>query len=153
MSKKNWDMVRLFESINKTKVKGSLISESFESEQEHDYNEILSSYLETAIWADAEEDDEQMKSKTIHDFDPQSKDNALKDIQAFVKQAGQIAPEELKTYSDKQLGHNLWLSRNGHGAGFFDDKNNKLQDIARNMKGKYIYSGDDHNIYIQESKP
>lgn len=163
MSKKNWDMIRLFESINKTKIKGSLIKESFEGEQEHvdnqmgmnqpnptnDYNDILSSYLETALWADAEEGDEQMKSKTIHDFDPQSKAQALKDIQDFTSKASQIAPDELASYDDSQLGHNLWLSRNGHGAGFFDDNNDKLQDIARNMKDKYIYVGDDGKVYIQ----
>lgn len=164
---KNWDMVRLFESVNKTKIKGSLIKESFEGEQEFsdnaeginqpnptgddsDYNDILNSYLETALWADAEEGDEEMKSKTIHDFDPQSKAEALNDIKAFVKIAGEQAPEELRTYSDEQLGHNLWLSRNGHGAGFFDDNNDKLQDIARNMKEKYIYIGDDKGLYMHE---
>ena len=161
MSKKNWDMIRLFESINNTKIKGSLIKESFEGEQEHvdnqqginppnptnDYSEILNSYLEAALWTVNDDGDMDIKGKTIHDFDPQSKAQALKDIQDFIKIAGQQAPDELASYDDGNLGHNIWLSRNGHGAGFFDDNNDKLQDIARNMKEKYVY-GDGKHVYI-----
>ena len=54
--------------------------------------------------------------------------------------------------SDEQLGHDLWLSRNGHGAGFFDrgydeDVEKKLEDAARLLKGTDLYVGDDGKIH------
>jgi hypothetical protein len=108
--------------------------------------EILNSYLETALWADG--DEHEFDGKTINDIDTAAKAKAINDIGYFLSQARKIAPEELATYDSKGIGHNLWLSRNGHGAGFFDDNNDKLQDIARNMHTKTIYTGDNGRIYI-----
>lgn len=147
--KKDWDMIRLFESINGTKVKGSL-TESFENEANvNNGGETLKSYLEAALWADSEDGNPDFEGKTIYDFDSLSVEQAKKDIADFMSKASQIAPDELASYDKSNLGHNIWLSRNGHGAGFFDDNNDKLQDIARNMQGKDIYVGDDGKVYIQ----
>lgn len=109
--------------------------------------EVLNSYLETALWAEGGDGNE-LDGKTIYDVDDRAKQASIKDIQTFIQQAQQQAPEELANYDAKSLGHNLWLSRNGHGAGFFDDNNDTLQNIARAMKGADIYVGDDGKVYI-----
>jgi hypothetical protein len=50
-------------------------------------------------------------------------------------------------------GHDFWLSRNGHGAGFFDrdnvpeDTRDKLQDAAKLFSDVGLYIGDDGKIY------
>lgn len=56
--------------------------------------------------------------------------------------------------SDEQNGHDFWLSRNGHGAGFFDrgygDVGEKLQAACgwRTAFGEVnLYIGDDGKIY------
>lgn len=150
MAKKQWDMIRLFESVNKTNIPvKSILKENMDSRQ-FDIKQVVDSYLETALWADSDEDNADFEGKTINDVDPQSRVEAQADIEKFISIAQQQAPEELATYDASQLGHNIWLSRNGHSAGFFDDNNDKLQDIARNMKGKYMYVGDDQAVYIQE---
>lgn len=118
-------------------------SEGTELNQE----EALNSYLETALWAEGGDGNE-LDGKTIYDVDDRAKQASLKDIQTFIQQAQQQAPEELANYDARTLGHNLWLSRNGHGAGFFDDNNDTLQNIARAMKGADIYVGDDGKVYI-----
>ncbi len=45
------------------------------------------------------------------------------------------------------VGHSLWLSRNGHGAGFFDGDiggvSDRLQDAARSLGESSIYISDD----------
>jgi hypothetical protein len=50
------------------------------------------------------------------------------------------------------VGHDLWLTRNGHGAGFWDrglgDVGDKLTAIAKRMGSKSLYVGDDGKIYI-----
>ncbi len=126
---------------------------------------VLDSYLETALWAEEEDGEEKiekpglgrgkkpvptLRGKTIFDVDDVSRDKARKDIENFIDTAKKEAPEELGTYTSESLGHNIWLSRNGHGAGFFDDNNDKLQDIARKMGSQVIYAGDDDAVYIME---
>jgi hypothetical protein len=61
-------------------------------------------------------------------------------------------------YDWEMLGHDLWLTRNGHGAGFWDRNElkkdglgDKLSDIARKMGEKDPYVGDDGKVYIYES--
>lgn len=54
---------------------------------------------------------------------------------------------------EAQAGHDFWLSRNGHGAGFFDrDVPRKLRDTlqkaAREFGSFDLYVGDDGKIYI-----
>jgi hypothetical protein len=107
---------------------------------------VLDSYLETALWSSG--DDDEFSGLTIYNFDTKSKDAAKKDIIKFIADANKQFPDELETYDVQSLGHNIWLSRNGHGAGFFDDNNDGLQELARKMKEKDIYVGDDGKVYI-----
>jgi hypothetical protein len=52
------------------------------------------------------------------------------------------------------LGHNFWLTRNGHGAGFWgsDDYTNEVGDILSKISEKFgevdIYIGDDGKVEI-----
>jgi hypothetical protein len=49
-------------------------------------------------------------------------------------------------------GHDLWLTRNGHGVGFWDRDlgalGDRLSDMARPMGESYIYAGDDGKLYV-----
>jgi len=51
----------------------------------------------------------------------------------------------------KLAGYDFWLSRNGHGAGFFDgdwdEVGDKLQAIAAAYGEFNLYVGDDNQIY------
>lgn len=61
------------------------------------------------------------------------------------------AKETLSKYDDGSVGHDFWLSRNGHGAGFFDRGNedvwDELQDAAKKFKEVDLYLGDDGKIH------
>lgn len=50
-------------------------------------------------------------------------------------------------------GHDFWLTRNGHGAGFWDrgigDVGDALADSARAYGEAYVETGDDGMIYIR----
>jgi len=108
--------------------------------------EILESYLEALLWVNEEE----MSGLTIYDADEMVFENSRNDIGRFLKiiETTKGAVKEANTYSDVELGHNLLLSRNGHGAGFFDDNNDVLQDICRKFGSVDAYVGDDNKIYI-----
>lgn len=81
---------------------------------------IIDSYLETAIWTEEEQNDE-LEGKTIWYFSDNARNKAKEEIEWFLKNAISLGGE--KVFSDvsyTSIGHDIWLSRNGHGAGFFD---------------------------------
>lgn len=55
-------------------------------------------------------------------------------------------------YGFERAGHDYLLSRNGHGAGFFDrglgEVGDKLQDAARDAGQTDAYVGDDGKIHV-----
>ena len=107
--------------------------------------EILDSYLEAALWTDEEE----IGHANIHsDVNVDSRIDAYKDVVNFMNQAGEL----INGLEPSQVGHDLWLTRNGHGAGFWDrglgDVGENLSNIARSMGGKSVYRGDNEEIYI-----
>jgi hypothetical protein len=136
-----------FYDIDKSQMTGDYVKNLREdmnsafSNDNYNIDEILNSYLETALWAETSDENE-LEGKTIEEIDENSKQQAISDIKKFVETATKTASDELSQYDAKSLGHNLWLSRNGHGAGFFDE------NIARSMKPVDIYLGDDGKVYI-----
>lgn len=53
-----------------------------------------------------------------------------------------------------RAGHCFWLSRNGHGSGFFDEKTisrdyqDALQKASKKFHESDLYAGDDGQLYI-----
>lgn len=81
---------------------------------------FVRAYLECALWTSdpdpspgewAEHDD-----WTIDNIDPESIAAVLEDCDAFRESAGNL----LDDADPVQAGHDFWLTRNGHGAGFWD---------------------------------
>lgn len=112
------------------------------------HDKMLSAYLECALWTDEEElrDD-----ATIHDVAKPSRDQASKDCARFLFHFPQAAE-----FSPEQLGHDLWLTRNHHGAGFWDrpevygKKNAEaFTEYAHSLGELYAYWGDDASVYIE----
>ena len=58
---------------------------------------------------------------------------------------------DLSGIEPKQLGHDLWLTRNYYGAGFWDcglgEIGDKLAELAHSYGGVTLYIGDDGKIY------
>lgn len=109
---------------------------------------VLDSYLETLLWASGEEGE--FDGITIFDFSEEAVNSSKSDIEAFIEKinAKPNAIAEANEYDDRMLGHNFALSRNGHGAGFFDDNNDILQNICRETKSAEPYLGDDKKVYV-----
>jgi hypothetical protein len=143
-------------------------------------NEILKGYIECALWTEEErlrdeatdelEDSEDMDEieKLINlkgkfekknfvsfvsdDIDVDSRINAYNDIKKFIEDAGDEAIEEaIEENGLFQLGMDIWFTRNGHGAGFFDHnyENEKiLISAGSKLKQTDLYIGDDNKLYF-----
>jgi hypothetical protein len=88
---------------------------------------FTSGYIECALWSSTESDADGNMGEPLDDnYGPE--DIALatllemvRDCKAFQRD-NDIDLEVVAThgYSAKQAGHDFWLTRNGHGAGFWD---------------------------------
>lgn len=110
----------------------------------------LDSYLETAIWASGEEYDEY----SIHDFSRESREFAKETLGGFVERhedlIERLLDENLQT--PNTIGHNLWLTTEGHGAGFWDAglgrDGDTLTEDCRTHRSDGIYLGDDGRLHL-----
>jgi len=119
------------------------LSESNNIMGEKEY-EILESYLETALWTEEEE----IGPANVNDFSDEARESANNDVLEFMNKTNGLIDE----LESSQVGHDLWLTRNGHGAGFWDrglgELGDKLTIIAKSMGEKHLYRGDDEKIYF-----
>jgi hypothetical protein len=117
-------------------------------------NNFCRSYAETALWSSNDESDESGgepldKNYDVSDIAPATIAQMIKDCKDF--EEANEDDLDATGLSEERLGHNFWLSRNGHGAGFFDDVfgelGDKLQRAAKVYGTVDLYVGDDGRIH------
>lgn len=116
-------------------------------------NSTLYSYLETALWSSPRCDEEgNMLGNYDDDFGPDAFDEAsLKqaatDLESFLEEAAEL----LEGHDDEQAAHDFWLTRNGHGAGFWDgdyQHGDKLTELAKAYGSTDVYETDDGELAL-----
>lgn len=92
-------------------------------------SESLPQYFETMLWSSTDTDSEEPLDKEydVKDISKELKDSSKKDLLSFAEYCEKNCSKELEEYLEEEgyssFGHDMWLSRNGHGAGFFDRGN------------------------------
>ena len=110
------------------------------------------------------EDDYLDSEYTVYDIDQASVDEQIRQINAFLKEAKPYFAEALgdeDPYSSRELDmegvlQNFLLTRNGHGAGFWDGDyehfkaglGDTLTKLADKFREVTAYNGDDGKVYI-----
>jgi hypothetical protein len=91
----------------------------------------------------------------IEDLEANSKIQAYVDIKNFIRLAGKEATEEaIKEGGLFRFGMDIWLTRNGHGSGFFDhsyDFEKELMDAGQILKSVDLYLTDDLTLAFSNS--
>ena len=115
-----------------------------------DEDDFIDAYLETSLWASTDDDGEPLDG----DYDKDDiADETLNEMEADARDFFQANEDALgeDEWDASRGGHNFWLTRNGHGAGFWDgDYPIRGDELTRNSKayGEYnLYIGDDGKIY------
>lgn len=81
------------------------------------------------------------------DIAPETLKKMIADCTAFQKD------NDLEGYGDSQAGHDFWLTREGHGAGFWEEDHGtpeqcaKLEAAAKAFGEFNLYVGDDGRIH------
>lgn len=122
-----------------------------------DLSEMVAAYAECLLWAglawdDMTENDDNPEpldaTYSTEDIDPTAWDSITRDCRDFAE----ANAADLADIDAGQAGHDLYLTRNGHGTGFWDRGNgaigDRLADAARvyGESGEYTANG---KVYIQ----
>lgn len=104
-------------------------------------------YLSAALWSDLPEG----CNLTIEDLHSDSLERATKDCERFIAENEKDMFLCAVDYS--QIAYDFWLTRNGHGAGFWDGDYNqpyadRLTASAHTFGECYLYVGDDSKLYL-----
>jgi len=112
---------------------------------------IVGAYLECAGWADCGPDEDTNGA----DFAEAMEAEAREDCAAFLAIVERIEAQEpglaAAMPDDESIGHDFWLTRNRHGAGFWDRGLGalgcRLTDEAHRFGERSVYLGDDGLLY------
>lgn len=117
----------------------------YDDEEDEEENEI-----DKIIRLNNNLSNKQFNDFIVDDLDSDSKIQAYLDIKTFLKNAGKDAVEEaIEENGEFKLGMDIWFTRNGHGAGFFDhsyDHEDELIKAGNTLSQVDLYVTDDNKL-------
>jgi hypothetical protein len=82
---------------------------------------VLFQYAATGLWSELDPQGTPLcATYGVGDIDTKSLDAMADDVIAFLDSCTAERPHVFDTLTTGQIGHNFWLTRNRHGAGFWD---------------------------------
>lgn len=119
---------------------------------------IINAYLACALWSSSDDSGEPLNSAyNTDDLAPDTLAHAHEDIGDFLGLLQREGVQWSTHWTPAQFGHDFWLTRNGHGAGFWDryGVNNeeghalgqRLTDWCKTYSSIDLYIGDDGKVY------
>ena len=115
-----------------------------------DLDRFTVAYLTCALWSSTDDGGESLDAScTIDDLSPEALGSAIVDCVAFQSDFADLLSQ---AGTDEQNGHDYWLTRNSHGAGFWDRGyppiiGRTLSDAAKSDGSVDLYVDDDGQVY------
>jgi hypothetical protein len=112
------------------------------------FDEFLEAYIECALWSSTDEDGRHLERYNDEsDLADETWAQFKEDCHRFLYDFGHLVKEDFA-----RAGHDFWLTRNGHGAGFWDgdwpeDAGKRLTESSKLFGNCDLYVGDDGKIY------
>ena len=107
-------------------------------------------YCDALFWSEVDHDSGEPMDKNygIHDLAPEARAEIKEQCRVFYEQNTGLFG------NDSQAGHDFALTRNRHGAGFWDrpemygvENVKTLTAAARNAREQHLYVGDDGQVF------
>jgi hypothetical protein len=115
------------------------------------YAKASTQYVETALWSSTDDEGTPL-DQSDYDLSDEALDTLNQDVVAFMQYLDDQGVEWRGDVDAGQLGHDFWLTRNQHGAGFWDrglgELGKQLTDAAHSFGKRDLYIGDDGLIYV-----
>lgn len=114
---------------------------------------VLAAYIECALWSSTDNADESGGAPLDDNYGPEDIEAVTlaemrTDCAAFIAETANIMGAV--EWDDAHFGHDFWLTRNGHGAGFWArgrDAGDALTTLAHQHGSVDLFVGDDGRIY------
>lgn len=133
------------------------MNQGFEQDDDDFDEESDNPELDKLIRLQANMNQKHFDSFSEEDIDPNSLIQAYLDIKKFISDVNpQYIQEAIHDQGTERLGHDIWLTRNHHGAGFFDhfydsDMEQALTKAAQELKEVNLYIGDDYMLHFDNA--
>lgn len=113
---------------------------------------VVRGYVECALWSELDDDGETLdKYRTVDNVDEETMRLMYAECREFMRSAGVDYYDYVNRHGAAQFGHDFWLTRNHHGAGFWDRGDGalgqRLTELAHPWGEAYLYIGDDGRIH------
>jgi hypothetical protein len=117
---------------------------------------FLRAYIHAAFWSSPLYDEEGVEEGTLlesgnteADLAPDALESMRQDCEAFISSAG----DDLVGMDPEQAGHDFWLTRNRHGAGFWDrglgERGDRLTALAHPYGESTLYLDDEGRVHVE----
>lgn len=119
-------------------------------------NAFISAYITAMLWSTpgTTPDGEELESLEALELAPETVQRVVTECTGFYTTAFKVLShlDESGLHSFELSGHDFWLTRNGHGVGFWDrglgNAGDYLTALSQQAGEQYPYIGDDNLIYI-----
>lgn len=114
---------------------------------------FIGAYLECALWSTTDDDGEPLdKNYYFDDIAPEAREKMETEAVKFFSDHIDLINRTPEGYSYGHAAHDLWLTRNHHGAGFWDgdagEVGDELTKLAQELGEQDLYIGDDGKLYV-----
>ncbi len=111
------------------------------------------SYIEAIFWTDASPDNDDCADATLAELSAETLAAIVDDCRDFQASNVELLEQAYATnYDAAHAGMDFWLTRNGHGAGFWDRGLGKIgEELTKNAKPygtQSLCRGDDDYLYL-----
>lgn len=114
---------------------------------------FVNGYIKCALWLTTDEDGNSVETNEDM-LDDDSRRKMVEDADSFYESNEKLINETVindDSYDFSTAGHDFFLTRNRHGAGYWDrgleENGEKLTKLAHSEGEAYAYLGDDGKVY------
>ena len=111
------------------------------------HDPMISAYVECALWAGTDGENPLDDTYSVSDLSAEALAEITQDCEAFAADNA----DDLADWTPEQAGHDFYLTRNGHGTGFWDrghEAGDRLSAAAKVYGTSDLYPGDDGALYL-----
>jgi hypothetical protein len=110
---------------------------------------FVDAYVECALWSSTTDEEDPLDAYYGRDdIAPDALAKMREDCADFVNRTSM---QMRRNWTPEQAGHDFWLTRNGHGAGFWDrgqPDGDELSRYAEEYGSCDLYIGTDDKVYL-----
>lgn len=111
-------------------------------------------YVECLFFTECHADNPELEHASFAELAPETLARIVEDCRDFQTSFAELLERafEFDHYDESRAGHDFWLTRNGHGAGFWDRGlgaiGQRLTEMSKPFGSCDLYRGDNDRLYL-----